>query len=370
LVTGHAGFKGSWLAAWLAELGANVVGLSLGSGTGQSGPRPRAPVTTLAGDVCDPRVVDAAFTAHRPEVVFHLAAQPLVRRSYAEPRETFAVNVMGTVNVVDAALRQEATRSVVVVTTDKVYVNREWLWGYRESDELGGHDPYGASKAGAELALRAYQNSAMQAVHRQPPLPRLGIASARAGNVIGGGDWAEDRLVPDVIRALVHGSDVVLRNPRSVRPWQHVLEPLSGYLWLAVQVARDPDRHSRAYNFGPSEEPVTAGEVASRLKALWSDSCSTIVVEEDDSGREARQLRLDPGLARAELDWRGVWGVDRALAETVAWYRGAVGAADDEITPLTAGQVRRYTKEASALGLAWAGEPAAPEPDPEAEGLS
>ena len=359
LVTGQSGFKGSWLTAWLLQLGAEVSGISLRTAV-QPGPLGEPPahlhISSRGGDVTRPEDVFAAFEEHRPEVVIHLAAQPLVRRAYDEPRTTFETNVMGTVNVLDAALRSPSTRAVVVVTTDKVYANREWEWGYREIDELGGHDPYSASKAAAELAARAYTTSAVQQLHRPVGSPPVGIASARAGNIIGGGDWAQDRLLPDVMRAIADGRDVVLRNPTAVRPWQHVVEPLSGYLWLGACLALDPGRHSRPYNFGPapSGPPATVREMAESLLRLWGASGSKIVVETDRLGREAQQLRLDASRAQTDLDWRPLWNLDRTLTEVVRWYRAAYDLTPSRLWELSTTQIRDYTADALNAAVAWA----------------
>jgi CDP-glucose 4,6-dehydratase len=315
LVTGHTGFKGGWLTRWLSLLGARVVGFSLP-------PETTPNLFTLArlgeccesvfGDVRDAAAVHAVVERHRPEIVLHLAAQALVRRSYREPVETFATNVMGTVHVLEACRRVGSARAVVVVTSDKCYENREWVWGYREDEPMGGHDPYSASKGCAELATAAYRRSFAGA-----------IASARAGNVIGGGDFAEDRLVPDIVRGAASGTPIVIRNPQSTRPWQHVMEPLAGYLTLARRVIEAPEVHAEGWNFGPrDEDAIEALALAERLVARLGRGVLEVVPPALRQGpHEARLLKLDTSKARAGLGWAPRLGIDRALELTAAWYR-------------------------------------------------
>jgi len=313
LVTGHTGFKGSWLALWLHQLGARVTGLS--------DEVPSVPshfdavdlgdlVTDRRGDVRDPAVVDAAVAESRPDVVLHLAAQSLVRRSYAQPAETFATNVGGTVNVLDAARRHEVP-AVVVATTDKCYENREWPWGYREGDPLGGHDPYSASKAAAEVVIGSYRASF-------PGTAR--IASIRAGNVIGPGDWSEDRLIPDAVRAATSGGELVVRNPGSTRPWQDVLDCLSGYLVAAEGLLSDRPV-DRAWNIGPAPwEALSVGDVVGRFAAAWGEGFRWRI-QPDGGPHEARLLALDATLARTELGWRPVRTVEETVQRLVDWHR-------------------------------------------------
>ncbi|HWH95752.1 MAG TPA: CDP-glucose 4,6-dehydratase [Baekduia sp.] len=307
LVTGQTGFKGAWLSLWLAELGATVIGFSRGvptepslyalAGAGEA-------VEHHEGDVRDEQAVARAVAAARADVVLHLAAQPMVRRSFAEPAQTYATNVMGTVNVLEAIRRATAPPGVViVVTSDKCYENREWPWGYREHEPLGGHDPYSSSKAAAEIVAAAYRRSY-----------HLPIASARAGNVIGGGDWGEDRLVPDIFRALAAGEPVRIRNPNAIRPWQHVLNPLSGYLRLAEAAYADPAAR-RAFNFGPAEEDARpVGWIAERL-------ADRVEVDPGPHPHEAHWLKVDSSLARAKLRWRPTWGLAEGLDATAEWFR-------------------------------------------------
>jgi CDP-glucose 4,6-dehydratase len=316
LVTGHTGFKGSWLCLWLASMGAEVTGVSDGVPTEPSLfelARVGDDMRTILADVRDAEAVRAAVADARPEVVLHLAAQPLVRRSFAAPRETYEVNVMGTVNVLDAVRLVPGVRAVVNVTSDKCYENREWEWAYREDEPMGGHDPYSSSKGASELVTSAYRRSFFDA----PDGPRL--ASARAGNVIGGGDWGEDRLIPDVMRAALADAPVHIRNPGATRPWQHVLNPLSGYLALAERLWDDPSA-ATAWNFGPYEgDARPVGAIVGRLDELWPGGLRW----EHDAGEhphEARYLKVDSSRARARLGWRPRWGLEQALESIVEWY--------------------------------------------------
>jgi CDP-glucose 4,6-dehydratase len=320
LITGHSGFKGVWLTLWLQALGARVSGFS--------GPPPSAPslyeltrlhgdVESFEGDIRDPDRLVHAVAAGCPEVVLHMAAQALVRRSFEAPRETYEINTMGTVNLLDA-VRTHGThvQAVVVVTSDKCYENREWEWGYRESEPMGGHDPYSSSKGAAELVTSAFRRS----FFTSPDRPR--IASARAGNVIGGGDWGQDRLVPDLMRAALAGEELRIRNPNSVRPWQHVLNPLSGYLLLAqslCQDRQDPDL-ADGWNFGPEEHDArTVGWLVTQLAQQWPGGLGW-TVDEGEHPHEARYLKLDSSRARQRLGWRPPVGLWDALASIVAWY--------------------------------------------------
>jgi CDP-glucose 4,6-dehydratase len=315
MLTGHTGFKGSWLALWLASMGAEVTGLSdtipttpsLFEAAGVGGD-----VRDVRTDVRDAEAVSDAVAAAAPEVVLHLAAQPLVRTSFRAPRETYEINVMGTINVLEAVRASDGVRVVLNVTSDKCYENREWEWAYREDEPMGGHDPYSSSKGCSELVTSAWRRSFFGA----PDGPRL--ASARAGNVIGGGDWGEDRLIPDVMRAALDGRAVHIRNPSATRPWQHVLNPLSGYLLLAQRLWEDPAA-ATAWNFGPAEEearPVSF--ILERLAALAPG-----LEWEHDAGEhphEARYLKVDSSRARAHLGWAPRWGLERALESIVEWY--------------------------------------------------
>lgn len=326
LLTGHTGFKGSWLALWLRRMGAVVAGYALEPDTTPAlYPLLHAPgeLDSTLADIRHAAAVRETVTRFAPEVVFHLAAQPLVRRSYEQPLYTYEVNVMGTAHVLQAVRECPSVRAVVVVTTDKVYENREWAWGYRESDTLGGHDPYSNSKACAELVTAAFRASFFR-----PGSDGALIASARAGNVIGGGDWAQDRLVPDLLRAFAQGRPAHIRHPHARRPWQHVLEPLCGYLVLAQRLLAGDAGCARAWNFGPLEQDnVTVGAVADRLAALWGDGASW-TTDEQPQPHEAGLLALDCSLARQELGWRPRWRLDTALSHIVQWHQAHAGGAD------------------------------------------
>lgn len=319
LVTGHTGFKGGWLCRWLALMGARVVGFALppdGAPSLFELARIADGITSVFGDVRDAAAVERVVADHRPEIVLHLAAQALVRRSYRDPIETYATNVMGTVHLLEACRKVDSVRAVVVVTSDKCYENREWLWGYREDEPMGGHDPYSSSKGCAELVTAAFRRSYFAAGPVQ-------VASARAGNVIGGGDFAEDRLVPDIVRGAVRGEAIVIRNPTSTRPWQHVLEPLAGYLRLARRLIEAPAGCAEGWNFGPrDEDAIPALALAEKLIAALGRGRLEVVPPERRAGpHEARLLKLDTSKARALLGWAPRLDIDRALALTAAWYR-------------------------------------------------
>jgi CDP-glucose 4,6-dehydratase len=323
-LTGHTGFKGAWLSLWLQALGAELTGFADGVPTTPSlyeladvGRE----MEDVRGDVRDPDAVAAALGACEPEVVIHMAAQPMVRRSFAEPRATYETNVMGTVNVLEAVRLGAGVRAVVNVTSDKCYENQEWDWGYREVEPMGGHDPYSSSKGAAEIVTAAYRRSYFS----DPAGPRL--ASARAGNVIGGGDWGEDRLVPDVMRAALAGETTLVRNPNSIRPWQHVVNPLSGYLALAEAIWDSPEQ-AGGWNFGPvDEEARPVGWLIERLAALWPDRVRW-TLDDGPHPHEAHYLKLDSSKARARLGWAPLVGLDTALAETASWYRELESGAD------------------------------------------
>jgi len=323
LVTGHTGFKGGWLSLWLRELGADVTGFSLPAPTEPSffeQTRLAELVTHVEGDVRELAAVEAAVRAARPEVVFHLAAQPLVRLSYEQPVETYATNVMGTAHVLEACRRIDGVRAVVCVTSDKCYENREWVWPYREGDPMGGHDPYSSSKGAAELVVSAYRRSFFQAGTR--------VASVRAGNVIGGGDWAADRLVPDIVRALLAGELPQIRNPDSVRPWQHVLDALSGYLLVAERLLENGNQFACGWNFGPSDED--ARPVRWIVERMLAASGSTLKWEQPEGAQphEATLLRLDSSKARSELGWVPRLRLEDALRKVVEWHSDVAGGAD------------------------------------------
>lgn len=321
-VTGHTGFKGSWLCLWLTKLGANVTGYSLEP---PSDPNiytlagVEEDLVSIQGDVRDLDKLGGAVRSAQPDIVFHLAAQSLVRRSYYDPVGTLATNVMGTANLLEAVRRVNSVRAVINVTSDKCYENREWVWGYRENDPMGGYDPYSCSKGCSELVTSAFRNSFFKAGTGNSN--ETAIASVRAGNVIGGGDWAEDRLVPDIMRAILDQKTVVIRSPKSIRPWQHVLDPLYGYIVLAERLYNDGDSFSGAWNFGPSDdETVPVGELVRRVTELWGNGANW-EIDKSDHPHEANFLKLDCTKSRLLLKWKPHLSLAKALEWVVDWYK-------------------------------------------------
>lgn len=346
-VTGHTGFKGSWLCEWLLALGAEVVGYALD-------PQPHETLYSqldienrisrdIRGDLSDRHFLTKSIADFAPEIILHLAAQPLVRLSYDIPVETFATNVMGTAYLLDAIRLAGRPCSVVAVTTDKCYENREWLHAYREEDAMGGHDPYSASKGAAEIVIASYRRSYF------PATGPVKIASARAGNVIGGGDWAQDRIIPDCFRALSRGESIPVRNKIATRPWQHVLEPLSGYLWLAASLSENHPELASAFNFGPSltSNRTVAELVAELLKhtgGKWIDA------SDPNALHEASKLNLSTDKAFHLLQWKPVWSFEETIAQTAAWYQTPPDSAAD----FTRSQITAYQAGATAIGVPWA----------------
>jgi len=340
LLTGHTGFKGSWLSLWFQSLGAEVIGYSL--------PPPTQPslyvlaevgkgMESILGDVLDLEYLRRAVREHRPDVVFHMAAQSLVRRSYFDPVGTYATNVLGTVHVLEAVRDAPTVQAVVVVTSDKCYENREDQRAYRETDRLGGLDPYSSSKACAEAVTAAFRQSFFTGAKREAT---ASVASARAGNVIGGGDWAADRLIPDVMRAVLEGRKLLIRNPHAVRPWQHVLDPLCGYLMLAEKLCEDPERFSGGWNFGPEEsEALRVSAVLERVSGLWGPGISWRF-DDGPHLHEAQHLKLDCTKAKTELGWEPQWNLNSALEATVQWYKAQ--QLHQDVRSLTLEQIRSY----------------------------
>lgn len=344
-LTGHTGFKGSWLSLCLQAMGAQVVGYALAPQT-----KPclfevadvAKGMTSIIGDIGDLAHLRAVFAEHQPEIVIHMAAQALVRRSYVEPVETYATNVMGTVNLLEAVRVSGGVKAVVNVTSDKCYENREWAWGYRENEAMGGFDPYSSSKGCAELVTAAYRNSYFHSEKYSEH--GVAIASARAGNVIGGGDWAEDRLIPDMMRAIDAGRAVYIRNPEAIRPWQHVLEPLSGYLLLAQKLYEEGTDCAEGWNFGPNDEDAKPVQwIVERLTQSWGEGASWVL----DGGKhphEAHYLKLDCSKAKDLLKWHPRWHLDEALGKIVEWQRSYQQGVD--MKAVTLEQIDTYLKGA------------------------
>lgn len=341
-VTGHTGFKGTWLSFLLKELGANVMGFSLPPDSSPSHFEMlnlQADINHVVGDVRDASAIIESLQLFKPEYVFHFAAQALVKKSYLDPVSTFGTNVMGSVNLLEAVRQCNSTRSLVFITSDKCYENVEWHWGYRENDRLGGHDPYSASKAAAEVVFSAYVRSYFSS------RLDLGAASTRAGNVIGGGDWSADRIVPDCIRAVEMKKPIRLRNPNATRPWQHVLEPISGYLLLAAKLREQPEAYSGSWNFGPSSlEVSTVHEVASAI--IEHLGSGTIEVENSQQNHhESQLLQLNCDKAHHLLGWRSRWHVEKAISTTALWYKAILQGGNAE--EITRSQIREYFPELS-----------------------
>lgn len=352
LVTGHTGFKGSWLTAWLKELNAHVIGVSLDPPTTPS----HFVNASLADGILDYRIdirdryaIEGVIASSKPDFVFHLAAQSLVRRSYEDPVETWETNLMGTINVLEALRKLDKPCAAVIITSDKCYDNVEWVWGYRESDALGGPDPYSASKGAAELAIKSYIKS-----YFPKETSKVRIASARAGNVIGGGDWANDRIVPDCVKAWALGELVELRNPHSTRPWQHVLEPLSGYLCLAMALTKTPKLHGEPFNFGPqAQQNHSVLDLVKQManywdRVQWKDN-STLVCGPYESGL----LKLNCDKSLHHLQWHALMGFEETVKMTAEWYKNFY-TDPQKIGSITTSQIAKYTDIASKLGLGWA----------------
>ncbi|MDG5815909.1 CDP-glucose 4,6-dehydratase [Chitinispirillales bacterium ANBcel5] len=351
LVTGHSGFKGSWLSLWLCEMGAQVSGYSLTS--------PTTPnhyslldmeIDSTTADILDKEKLGRTISRIKPDIVFHLAAQPLVRLSYDEPVETFTTNVIGTLNVLDECRKSDSVQACVVVTSDKVYENREWVWGYRETDPFGGYDPYSASKGCTEVAVASYRRSFLNP-DKYGQSHNLLVATARAGNVIGGGDWALDRLLPDVVRAVSKKEPVVIRNPGAIRPWQHVLECLSGYLLLGEKLLRGNAGYAQGWNFGPEDkDALTVEQVMLEVEKSWPAFKYTIDDQRDNHPHEAKYLKLDCSKAKNALGWKTVWDAEKAINTAIRWYKSfyEVGKAD------SVNDLYAYIQEAGNGGNAWA----------------
>ncbi|MFA6222191.1 MAG: CDP-glucose 4,6-dehydratase [Desulfomonilaceae bacterium] len=345
LITGHTGFKGSWISLWLQSLGADVTGYALAPPTDPSLfdiANIEDHICSIIGDIRDLPKLQSVIAEKKPEIVIHMAAQAIVRRSYHDPVETFSSNVMGTVNVLEAIRLTDSIKVALIVTSDKCYENREWLWPYRENEPLGGHDPYSSSKACAEIVTAAYRKSFFSATNKNDR--QILLATARAGNVIGGGDWAADRLVPDIIRAFHKAEPVIIRNPAAMRPWQHVLDPLNGYLTLIEKLWEGNAEFADAWNFGPDYyDAKSVSWIANKMVDLWGNGASW---KTDDSVQphEAHSLTLDSTKARTLLKWTPKYGVAEALTKTVEWYKTFYDGSDGRtLKKMTLDQIEEYS---------------------------
>ena len=340
LLTGSTGFKGSWMALWLYEMGANVIDYSLAPLTDEDHfnlLNLEDKITHVQGNILDLNKLKDVFNKYNPEIVFHLAAQALVQFSYKNPKLTFDTNVAGSVNILEAIRASDSVRSFVYVTSDKAYKNKEWTWGYRENDELGGHDPYSASKAAAELVFSSYNDSFFN------KKLNIGVGTVRAGNVIGGGDWALDRIIPDCIRSLRANKPIIIRNPHATRPQQHVLEPLSGYLLLAIKLYHDPDNYSGAWNFGPNIKSIkTVKELCEKVISVFGKGQLDLQYDKN-ANHEASILHLNCDKSNTKLSWYPTWGFDVTIKRTVDWYIGYINGVDSK--DLTMLDINEFLKE-------------------------
>ncbi len=349
LITGHTGFKGSWLTLWLKSMGADVIGYSLEAPTDPNHfGLMNINMVSVIGDIRDQKKLDETFEKYQPEIVFHLAAQALVRLSYEEPVETFDANVMGTLKVFEACRKTNSVRAIVNITSDKAYENKEWVWGYRENDAMGGYDPYSASKGCAELATNSYRNSFFNPLQYGITHNVL-LASCRAGNVIGGGDWAVDRLMTDIMLSVSRNERVKIRNPYATRPWQHVLEPLSGYLAIGQKLLEGKKEFAEGWNFGPSDEgSIRVEEVVEHIKKYWEKIDYELNISQEHP-HESNLLKLDCSKAHIKLHWKDVWNSDKTFKMTVEWYKDFY----ENKHVKTANDLEAYVQDAKNKKLFW-----------------
>lgn len=353
LITGHTGFKGSWLTLWLKQLGAEIIGYSLSPPT-----KPNLfgilklekEITHIIGDIRDEKKLKTVFKTHKPDIVIHMAAQPLVKYSYLHPKKTYETNVIGTLNVLEAIRETKSVKVVINVTSDKCYDNKNWVYGYRENDPIGGYDPYSSSKGCAELLTSSYRNSFFNP-QDYGKTHNVALASVRAGNVIGGGDWAQDRLIPDCIRSLSRNKKIYIRNPKAIRPWQYVLEPLSGYLWLGALMWNNPIKYNEGWNFGIHDTDFfTVKEIVKKVVELWG--YGRFELNRDNKLYEMKLLKLDVSKTNFYLKWKSVYNTEIALNETIKWYKNFFSDKQDMIN-FTLNQIKIYVKKAEELNIIW-----------------
>ncbi|CEK39031.1 CDP-glucose 4,6-dehydratase [[Clostridium] sordellii VPI 9048] len=347
LVTGHTGFKGSWICMWLNMLGAKVIGYSQEPNTNPNLfdiCNLEKNMVSVIGDIRDEECLYNTIKKYKPEIIFHMAAQPLVRLSYEEPKMTYETNVIGTLNLFEVVRKSNCVKSIINITTDKCYENKEWIYGYRETDSMGGYDPYSSSKACVELLTNSYRNSFFKKQN-------IGIATVRAGNVIGGGDWSKDRLIPDIVKNISINNEITIRNPDAVRPWQHVLEPLSGYLWLGCLIMEDNERYGQGWNFGPEDSDILrVKEVLDTSIEIWNKGKYKIDLSEQP--HEAKLLKLDISKAKMDLKWKPVYNSYEAIHKTIDWYVEFYERNSD-MREFTINQIKEYTKKAINNKLLW-----------------
>lgn len=348
LITGHTGFKGTWLTLWLKELGAEILGYSLEPHTNPSMfnlCNTKDNIRNIIGDIRDSENLEKVMLDFKPDIIFHLAAQPLVRLSYNEPKLTYETNVIGTLNVYEAAKKCNSVQVIVCITTDKCYENKEWSYGYRENDPMGGYDPYSSSKGCVELLTASYRNSFFDNLG-------IKIASARAGNVIGGGDWADDRLIPDLVKSVAKDEALIIRNPIATRPWQHVLEPLSGYLWLGALLLQHKEEVACGWNFGPNNNDILSVEEILNLSLkCWGKG--NYCIDNSVNPHEANLLKLDISKAMLELKWKPVYNVTVAVEKTIEWYKKYYDNKYIDMREFTLGQIKEYVEEAKKKNILW-----------------
>ncbi|HKM19083.1 MAG TPA: CDP-glucose 4,6-dehydratase [Aliarcobacter sp.] len=350
LVTGHTGFKGSWLVFWLSQMGAKVIGYSLEAPTNPNHIELlKLDIISIIGDIRNLEKLNQTFETYKPDIVFHLAAQPLVRLSYENPIETYETNVMGTLKVFEAS-RINNVKAIVNITSDKAYENKEWIWGYRENDPMGGYDPYSSSKGCADILASSYRNSYFN-INEYKKTHNTLLATCRAGNVIGGGDWAKDRLITDIMISVSQGKKVSIRNPKATRPWEHVLEPLSGYLQIGQKLLEEKVEFAEAWNFGPSDEgSITVEQVVQNVKKHW-DKIDYEINQDPNQLHEANLLKLDCSKAHILLKWKDVWDSETTFEKTVKWYKAYY---EDDKKILTQNDLESYIADAKAKKIEWA----------------